>query len=155
MSDAVRKFKATLPRLPRKGKGRGKDTANKTADDASCDIDSPDKVDNRQWATGRKLAYVTSYLEAWREANELENVSDFYDNVTVRWIAMWGWNLPAETDAPPDVEDPSAAAMEAIFKTTEESQATEEAQHRREYFWQLRGVRHTGSNVARNLLNIQ
>ncbi len=121
MSDAVRKFKATLPRLPRKGKGRGKDTANKTADDASCDIDSPDKVDNRQWATGRKLAYVTSYLEAWREANELENVSDFYDNVTVRWIAMWGWNLPAETDAPPDVEDPSAAAMEAIFKTTVES----------------------------------
>ncbi|OJT11518.1 hypothetical protein TRAPUB_11936 [Trametes pubescens] len=139
MSDAVRKFKATLPRLPRKGKGRGKDTANKTADDASCDIDSPDKVDNRQWATGRKLAYVTSYLEAWREANELENVSDFYDNVTVRWIAMWGWNLPAETDAPPDVEDPSAAAMEAIFKTTEESQVTEEAQRRREYFWQLRG----------------
>lgn len=144
MSDAVRKFKAALPRPPRKGKG----AALKAADDVQDEDDSPDKSDNRQWATGRKCAYLVSHMEGWKEAIELDLVSDFYDNVTVRWIAMWGWSLPAETDAPPDVEDPSPAAMEAILKITEESQATQEAQRRREYFWKLRGVRQTRSKVV-------
>lgn len=148
MSDAVRQFKAALPRPSRKGKGKGKGAATKAVDDAQCEADSPEKVDNRQWATGRKFAYLMSHLEGWKDAADLTQVSNFYDNVTVRWIAMWGWSLPVETDAPPDVEDPSAEVIEAIFKVTEESRATEEAQRRRAYFWHLRGVRSMHADVT-------
>lgn len=99
---------------------------------------SVDKADNRQWATGHKLSFLESRIEDWKEACLLEEVSDFYDNITVKWIAMWGWHLPAETDAPPAVAEPSAAELEAVFVATE--QTSEEAERRRIFFWDARGV---------------
>lgn len=75
----------------------------------------------------------------FKEASELEQISNFYDNITVTWIAMWGWDLPVETGAPPQLQEPLEADIEAILVATEKSM--EEAQHRRIYFWRLHGVR--------------
>lgn len=148
MSEAVRKFKAALPRPPRRNNKKAKAAAAASAAaDATPAIPaeeatsptSPDKEDNRQWATGRKLAFLTSRIDAWRLALDLEEVSNFYDNFVVTWIAMWGWDTPEELDVPPAIEDPSEVDLEAVFAATEKS--SEEAQRRRRIFWHLRGVR--------------
>lgn len=104
MSDIVRKFKATLPCPPRKKK-----VVQQAVGDAQSDVVADKKVNNRQWATGWKLAFLLSYIEVFKEASELEQISNLYDNVTITWIAMWWWDLPVETAAPPQPQEPSEA----------------------------------------------
>ncbi|KAI0348997.1 hypothetical protein OH77DRAFT_1525997 [Trametes cingulata] len=132
MSASLRQFKLALPNL-KKSKAavkRGGGTPDNDGEGSS------EKTDARVWATGHKLRFLQSRIDAWKEAGQMDDIATFYDNVTAAWIAMWGWDLPADEDAPPKMDEPTAQDIEDAFSKLELTSA--EAQERRKVYYGLR-----------------
>ncbi|CDO74328.1 hypothetical protein BN946_scf184348.g3 [Trametes cinnabarina] len=97
---------------------------------------APSKVDNRLWATGRKLKFLESHIEGFKEADLLGQTSAFYSKVTAIWLCMWGWDLPMDNDAVPTVENPPEDAIRTVLN--HDGLSTDEIQQRKKVYRELR-----------------
>ncbi|KAI9068913.1 hypothetical protein FKP32DRAFT_1671815 [Trametes sanguinea] len=133
-SESIRKFKASLPPPLKLSSKRSK--ASKRRKDGEPDA-AHAKVDNRQWASGGKFAFLQARVDAWRQASGVEAVTAFYDNVAAVWIAKWGWDCPIAEDRPPLLENPTDTDVENVMRSSEQCEPAE-ALRRRRVFAELR-----------------
>ncbi|KAI9068202.1 hypothetical protein FKP32DRAFT_1672416 [Trametes sanguinea] len=127
-SESIRRFKATLPR-PLKMRSK---PAKATPADAEDDS-GPSKTDNRLWVTGRKFAFLSARIDAWKAASEINERPAFYDRITAVWIAMWGWDCPLEQDSAPANENPSDADIAQVLSSLQECSPAEVLRRQRLY----------------------
>lgn len=99
----------------------------------------PTAGDGRRWATGTKYRFLASRLDAWKVAEDLNDPSTFYDNVTLLFFKKYGWDLPIETDLPEADEDPSENNLDEVRSDT--GLLPEEAARRHDLYYSARDVR--------------
>lgn len=101
---------------------------------------------SRRWIVGSKFTFFASSAPEWQQARDNDAVGIFYDNITKRFIAKYGWDWDIRLDK--DCPDPTPESWEHIMDHTGLSEA--EISRRNAHFMDIRKVTATHKRHVHN-----